>query len=118
MTTTKLIRLIMMAALFMVGSVAVHAQAGDGAITGVVTDANGAVIPNATVKAVSKARGNEITVTASGEGIYRFVSLEPGEYMVTASGGSFAAQEKTVQVKSAVPPMPILLSGPGMSRLR
>jgi len=80
-------------------SAAAFAQAGTGAITGVVTDANGAVIPNATVKATSKARGNEVTVTASGEGIYRFVALEPGEYSVTASGGSFAAQTKTVQVQ-------------------
>jgi hypothetical protein len=99
MTINKITRLIMAISLAMITSVAVLGQAGEGAITGVVTDANGAVIPNATVKVVSKARGNEITVTASSEGIYRFAALEPGEYTVTASGGSFAAQEKTVQVQ-------------------
>lgn len=100
MTIRKMIKLISAWAICVFAfTAAVSAQGGDGAITGVVTDANGAVIPNATVKLVSKARGNEVTVTASGEGIYRFLAVEPGEYTVTASGGSFAAQSKTVQVQ-------------------
>ncbi len=99
MTISKFMKLISALAMCAVFSAAAFAQAGTGAITGVVTDANGAVIPNATVKATSKARGNEVTVTASGEGIYRFVALEPGEYTVTASSGSFSGQTKTVQVQ-------------------
>lgn len=75
------------------------AQAGQGSITGVVTDSNGAVIPNATVKLVSTERGTETTTTASGDGIYTFTSLLPGKYTVSASGGSFAEQKLDVEVQ-------------------
>lgn len=82
--------------LFVVGTMA---QAGEGRITGVVTDANGAVIPNATVKLTREDRGINQTVTASGDGIYNFTNLEPGVYVVAASGGSFAEQKKNVEVQ-------------------
>lgn len=79
--------------------VQIIAQAGFGTITGVVTDSNGAVIPNATIKLVSVGRGTELTATASDAGIYTFTSLTPGEYKVSATGGSFAEQTLTVQVQ-------------------
>ncbi|MGI9055017.1 MAG: carboxypeptidase regulatory-like domain-containing protein, partial [Pyrinomonadaceae bacterium] len=77
----------------------VFAQAGNGSITGVVTDSNGAIIPNAAVKLVSLSKGTELTTTASSDGIYNFTSLEPGNYSVTASGGGFAEQKLEVQVQ-------------------
>ncbi len=77
----------------------IFAQAGNGSITGVVTDSNGAIIPNATVKLVSVDRGAELTTTASSDGIYNFTALEPGKYTVTASGGSFADQKLDVEVQ-------------------
>lgn len=77
----------------------VFAQAGNGSITGVVTDSNGAIIPNATVKLVSVDRGAEMTTTASGDGIYNFTALQPGKYTVTASGGNFAEQKLEVEVQ-------------------
>lgn len=83
----------------LLGVVQVLAQAGQGSITGVVTDSNGAVIPNATVKLVSTERGTETTTTASEDGIYTFTSLLPGKYTVSASGGSFAEQKLEVEVQ-------------------
>lgn len=77
----------------------VFAQAGGGTITGIVTDSNGAVIPNATVKLISLDRGTELTTTASSDGIYTFTTLEPGKYSVSASGGSFAEQKLEVEVQ-------------------
>ena len=77
----------------------VFAQAGNGSITGVVTDSNGAVIPNATVKLVSLSKGTELNTTASSDGIYNFTSLEPGRYSVSATGGSFAEQKLEVEVQ-------------------
>lgn len=77
----------------------IFAQAGLGTITGVVADANGAVIPNATVKLVSVERGTETTTTASGDGIYTFASVQPGKYTVTASGANFAEQKLEVEVQ-------------------
>lgn len=83
----------------LLGAAQIFAQAGTGSITGVVTDANGAVIPNATVKLVSLDRGTELTATASEDGIYNFTTLEPGRYSVAASGGSFAEQKLQVEVQ-------------------
>ena len=83
----------------LLGVAQVFAQAGNGGITGVVSDSNGAVIPNATVKAVSVDKGTEQTVTASGDGIYTFTSLVPGKYSVSASGGSFSEQKLEVEVQ-------------------
>jgi hypothetical protein len=41
------------------GAVAIFGQATGGAVTGSVSDANGAVVPNATVKLTDKVRGQE-----------------------------------------------------------
>jgi outer membrane receptor for ferrienterochelin and colicin len=83
----------------LLGIAQVFAQAGNGGITGVVTDSNGAVIPNATVKLVSVDKGTELTTTASDDGIYTFTLLAPGRYTVSASGGSFAEQKLDVEVQ-------------------
>lgn len=81
------------------GVAQIFAQAGNGSITGVVSDSNGAVIPNATVKLVSLDKGTEQTTTASGDGIYTFALLSPGRYSVSASGASFAEQKLEVEVQ-------------------
>jgi outer membrane receptor for ferrienterochelin and colicin len=83
----------------LLGITQVFAQAGNGGITGVITDSNGAVIPNATVKLVSLDKGTELTTTASDDGIYTFTLLAPGRYSVSASGASFAEQKLEVEVQ-------------------
>lgn len=99
MTKNLSIKFLLMAMLSLVFSVGVFAQAGTGGITGVVSDANGAVVPNASVTITNKATNQTQTATASGEGIYRFVTLQPGLYEVKASGGSFAEQALEVEVQ-------------------
>lgn len=99
MTKNISIKFLLMAMLSLVFSVGVFAQAGTGGITGVVSDANGAVVPNASVTITNKATNQTQTATASGEGIYRFVTLQPGLYEVKASGGSFAEQALEVEVQ-------------------
>lgn len=79
--------------------VQILAQAGTGGITGVVADSTGAVVPNATVKLVNINTGSETTVTASGDGIYTFTLLQPGNYSVSANSGSFAEQKLNVEVQ-------------------
>lgn len=93
----KFLAITIFCVIFSIGQV--FAQAGSGNITGVVADVNGAVVPNATVKLVSNAKGTELTTTASEDGIYNFTSLEPGKYTLTASGGSFAEQKLEVEVQ-------------------
>jgi len=54
------------------------------AITGVVRDTSGAVLPGVTVEAASDAlieRGR--SVVSDGQGVYRIVDLRPGVYSVT-----------------------------------
>ena len=59
-----------------------------GTIRGTVTDANGAVIPNASVKITDKGTGLSRDVTTNGEGNYEAAALKPGTYevMVVATG--------------------------------
>lgn len=59
-----------------------------GTIRGSVTDANGAVIPNASVKITDKATGLSRDLTTNGEGNYEAAALKSGTYevMVVATG--------------------------------
>jgi len=67
---------------------------GKGAISGTVTDKNGAVIPGAVVTAVNDATGIVTKNTTSGAGSYNFTNLDPGIYTVTTTAKGF---EKLVQ---------------------
>jgi hypothetical protein len=70
------------------GSVA-FAQAGRGSISGLVSDPSGAVVNGAKVTAVNHATGVELHTVTSDAGLYSFVSLSPGLYVVTASQKGF-----------------------------
>ena len=83
--------------LFGIGQV--FAQSGSGGITGVVADSTGAIVPNATVKLVNKNNGSEKTTTASEDGVYTFTLLQPGNYTISATSGSFAEQKLDVEVQ-------------------
>ncbi len=64
-------------------------QAGRGAISGLITDSSGAIIPGATVTATVTATGTKLTATSTAAGIYSFVSLSPGTYEVSVSQKGF-----------------------------
>lgn len=70
-----------------------QAQAAAADLTGTVTDANGAVVSGAVVTARGIGIGINRTATTDAEGLYRIVSLPPGEYEVTAEASNF---KKTV----------------------
>src|SRR5205085_9736028 len=53
---------------------------GTGALTGTVTDASGAVVPNATVTAISSDTGQSRAATTGADGTYSFNLLPPGNY--------------------------------------
>jgi hypothetical protein len=95
-TIRKLYRLALLSViLFCTAAVSLVGQtAGTGAITGAVTDATGAVIPNATVQATNTDTGQQRIVTTGGDGSYRFALLPPGTYSVKFSAPGF----KTVEV--------------------
>jgi hypothetical protein len=54
-----------------------------GDIVGLVTDASGAVVPNAKVTAKLAATNEVHSAAANGSGEYRFTLMQPGEYLVT-----------------------------------
>ena len=66
---------------------AAYAQA---AITGVVKDASGGVLPGATVEAASPVLIEKVrSVVTDASGQYRIVDLRPGTYSVTVSVQGF-----------------------------
>lgn len=69
--------------------VALWAQANTGAISGIVTDPNGAVIPEVTVVATQVNTGLKFTTKTTGAGLYAFPSLPTGPYSVTAEKEGF-----------------------------
>src|SRR3954464_3137048 len=70
-------------------TLSLFAQAGRGAINGLVTDASGAIIPGAIVTATDTATASKITATTTAAGIVSCVSLSPGQYEVSASQSGF-----------------------------
>src|ERR1051326_8591066 len=60
-------------------------------LRGVVTDPNGAVIPNTTVKATNTATGEARETQTNGEGVYTLSNLQPGEYEVRVEASGFKA---------------------------
>ena len=68
-----------------------HAQVLYGTITGTVSDATGAVIPNASLLLTNQGTAEVRTVTTNAQGEYAALNLPPGTYTITvARNGSFA----------------------------
>lgn len=65
-------------------------------IQGVVQDQSGAGVGKATVQLSNVATGVTTLTTADADGNYRFVSLAPGRYKVTAEAAGFAKSEADV----------------------
>lgn len=63
--------------------------AGDAAITGIVTDTTGAVIPTATVTAINDVTGVQTARHTSSAGVYEISPLIIGTYTVTVSAPGF-----------------------------
>jgi hypothetical protein len=58
-------------------------------VQGTVTDATGALVPEATVTLTSKETGRTQEVKTSGEGFYRISELSPGNYTLTVEKAGF-----------------------------
>lgn len=85
------------------------AQGTTSRISGTVTDASGAAVPNATVTAVNEATGVSYATKTSGSGTYAFDSLQIGMYTVKAEAAGFSQyvsthNELAIGVASSVDP--------------
>jgi hypothetical protein len=74
------------------------AQTTTSTIEGIVTDANGAVIAGAEVKASGKTLASERSVTANSEGFYRLTALPAGTYTLTVSHTGFATSTSNLEL--------------------
>jgi hypothetical protein len=67
-----------------------HAQtSGTGAITGVITDPSGAVVPHVPVEITSQETGSSHSAISSASGTYTASLLLPGKYSVTVEAAGF-----------------------------
>ena len=74
------------------------AQTTTSTIEGTVTDANGAVVAGATVKASGTTNAIERSVTTDSEGFYRLTALPAGTYTVTVSQTGFSTNTSNVEL--------------------
>lgn len=74
-------------------------QAVYGSIFGTVTDASGAVIPNATVTVTDVAKGTSVTVNANSSGDFAADHLIPDMYTVKVNAEGFKGfQQSDIQI--------------------
>ena len=82
---------------------AVVGQGTNASLTGTVVDTNQAIIEDATVTAKNVRTGVSQDTKTNGQGVYQFVSLQPGLYEVTAEKSGFRKMyfnEVTMEVAS------------------
>jgi Carboxypeptidase regulatory-like domain len=68
-------------------------QVSTASLNGVVKDSTGAAIPNATVKLRNPDTNIERSTTSNNDGLYAFVSINPGKYTLEAEASGFGSQQ-------------------------
>jgi hypothetical protein len=81
-------------------SYVVCAQAPTGTITGIVTDASGAAMPNVTVTITDKATGAARSAVTNATGLYSAPALPVGEYQVRAEMQGFSTVLRDAEVQA------------------
>jgi Carboxypeptidase regulatory-like domain/TonB dependent receptor len=97
----KIASAIVVSIFLLAGTALGHAQTTSGALVGVVHDASGAVIPNATVNATNEATGVIYAGKTNGSGEYRISNLPEGAYdLRTVVSGFTPSMVKGVTVEA------------------
>jgi Carboxypeptidase regulatory-like domain/TonB-dependent Receptor Plug Domain len=86
--------LVTLLAVYVPASTAQSAVSGE--IDGTVTDASGAVVPNASVNLTSSETGFNESTTTSSNGSYRFALVKPGTYTLTVAVKGFSTHKRTI----------------------
>ena len=71
------------------------AQVGAAALSGVVQDSSGAVIPGASVVLQNKTNGQQRTLTSNGSGAFSFAAVPSGDYTLTVARTGFEKLENS-----------------------
>src|SRR5215217_725629 len=75
-----------------------YAQQDQGRIGGVVKDANGAVVPGASVLVKNERTGEERSATATDSGAYIVSGLRPSVYTINASAQNLNVRATSIQL--------------------
>ncbi|HSE15679.1 MAG TPA: carboxypeptidase regulatory-like domain-containing protein [Pyrinomonadaceae bacterium] len=94
----RLHQLLLLLLLFAAIPLTVHAQQDQGRIGGVVSDANGAIVPGASIIIKNERTGEERTATSSDSGSYIVSALRPSLYTVTANAQKLSVRVTNVQL--------------------
>ncbi len=86
------------AALAVSSNVMLAQSTTNGAISGTVTDASGAILPNVAVGLKSIEKGFTQKTNTNAQGFYEFSLLEPGTYNVTIAAHNFKTSSATTTV--------------------
>jgi len=91
-------------------------QTGAGTVSGKITDASGANVPNVRVELENTDTGQRITIMSDTGGTYTFNNVPPGRYRIITTGTNAASapsQEITVEVSRTNTINITMPSGPG-----
>lgn len=88
-------RSLLLAALIALCGGALSAQTITGRISGTLTDASGAIVPNSTVTVTNEETQLKRTATTNEEGFYTVTNLQPGTYTVSVEQQGFKKSSKT-----------------------
>jgi hypothetical protein len=83
---------------FLISLTPLLAQTSFTSVRGTVTDASGALIPNAQVTLRNIATNAEVSGTSDSTGLYQFPQLTPGTYTMTVTAPGFANSSKQAQL--------------------
>jgi hypothetical protein len=88
-TVFRAVSSLMVAGLFGVGMPAAIAQSDASALSGAVTDASGAVLPNAKVHVHNDATRADYDTSSNGQGSFNITNLTPGDYSIRVEMAGF-----------------------------
>jgi outer membrane receptor protein involved in Fe transport len=86
----------------LIASIPVFAQKITGDISGTVTDASGAAVSGALVRAENTGTGEKQSATTNETGFFRIVNLNPGQYRLTAEAAGFKTMQRQASVDIAL----------------
>jgi Carboxypeptidase regulatory-like domain len=88
----KTLKVWILLAITLVGSLYSRAQSTTSTLVGTVTDTTGAVIPGATITIINAGTGINYTAKTTDQGAYRVTQLPPGRYTMQVLSSGFSTQ--------------------------
>jgi hypothetical protein len=98
----SILRILPLLALFLAALSAAAAGSNSGTVRGTVTDATGAVIPNATVHLINQVSGLDRTVSTDAAGQFVFADIPFNPYRISIAANGFAPLSKSFEIRSMV----------------